>query len=880
MTLTPGSRLGQYEIVSSLGAGGMGEVYRARDHALGRDVAVKVLRMAFAEDPERRARLEREARVLASLNHPHIATIHGLAESTSGPALVLELVDGPTLQDRLVSGPLPLADALGFARQIADALEAAHHQGIVHRDLKPGNVKIRSDGTIKVLDFGIAKILNPSDSARAPDMPTLTETGPGVLIGTAAYMSPEQARGLEVTRQSDVWAFGAMLFEMLTGKRAFAGTTTSDVLAEILRGTLDLKALPAGTPPAIVRLVRRCLEREPKARLHDIGDARLEIEDAERALDAEPSVGASAAARPADGRWSRRALVIAAATVAVAMVAFAAYLWQSRAEDPVRQEVRLQMSPPAGMRFVSVPAISPDGRQIAFVAVPEAGGDARLFARPLAAPSATELAGTAGAAYPFWSPNSRFVAFFADGQLKRVAVEGGNPIVVSPASAGRGGLWLDDDTIVFAATPFSALVRVNAAGGLPTPFTTLAADETGHRFPQWVSARQLLYFSVNRTPEKSGTRLIEINDPDRAIEIMAGNGVGEYVNGVFVFIRGRAGVYSVLTQPMTLPGGQLTGEPVEIGRTRVSETMGRAVMATSPAGVLALIPPSDGIGQFTWISRDGRVLESVGAPAAQLGVELSPDGQQVATFRDGEIWTANLARPVPARVTRTGINRHPIWSPDGLRIASLFQGRGIGTFDLVTTAIASGDVETLRQGPNTVKPSGWAQDGRLVWIEGDPGGKSVSIWTKSPSGEVAPVLRDGARNLEARVSPDGRWIAYATDRSGRFEIEVRPFLRPGPAYPVSTEGGGYPRWRSDGRELYFLSPGGHLMMASFSADTSPRIGTPSALFETRLVAHPDRGNFAAYEYDVAADGSRFLVNRLISPPDNSMTVIVDWNPPR
>jgi eukaryotic-like serine/threonine-protein kinase len=506
--------------------------------------------------------------------------------------------------------------------------------------------------------------------------------------------------------------------------------------------------------------------------------------------------------------------------------------------------------------------------------------DGRSPSSPFAAPSATELTGTSGAAYPFWSANSRFVGFFADGQMKRVAVAGGSPVVICAASAGRGGLWLDDDTILFAATPFSPLVRVNAAGGLPTPFTTLAADETGHRFPQRVSERQLLYFSVNRTPEKSGTRLIDINDPDRAIEIMAGNGVGEYVNGVFVFIRGRAGVYSLLAQPMTLPGGQLTGEPVEIGRTRVSETMGRAVMATSPAGVLAMIPPSEGVGQFTWISRDGRVLESVGAPAAQFGVELSPDGQQVATFRDNEIWTANLARPVPARVTRSGINRHPIWSPDGLRIASLFQGRGIGTFDLVTTAIASGEVETVRQGQNLVKPMAWMQDGRMVWTEGDPGGKSASIWTRSTSGEVAPVLRDGAQNFEARVSPDRRWIAYATDRSGRFEIEVRAFPQPGPAYPVSTEGGGYPRWRSDGRELYFLSPSGHLMMASFSAETPPRIGTPSALFETRLVAHPDRGNFAAYEYDVAPDGARFLVNRLIAPAENSMTIVVDWNPPR
>ena len=486
--------------------------------------------------------------------------------------------------------------------------------------------------------------------------------------------------------------------------------------------------------------------------------------------------------------------------IAVATLALAAYLFSLRSEDST-QEVRLQMLPPSGMRFVSVPAVSPDGQQMVFAAAPAAGGLARLWLRPLAAAAATELPGTIGASYPFWSANSRAVGFFADGQLKRVAVAGGNPVIVCDASAGRGGLWLDDDTIVFAPTAASPLVRVNAAGGPPAPFTELAEDETSHRFPHRLPGRQLLYFSVNRTPEKSGTRLITIGDPRQAMTLIPTRGAAEYVKGFLVFVPwATGGPFPVLAQRMTLPGGQLTGEPIEIGQTRISETLGRQVMATAPAGVIATLGPVEAIGQFTWISRDGRQLETVGEPARQLGVELSADGQLVATLRSGEIWATNLARPVPTRVTRGGNSRHPIWSPDGARILALFQGRGGVAFDLVITSVATGGVEVLRQAANLAKPMGWMRDGRIVWIEGASGG-AQSIWTMPANGQPVLVLGDGAQTVEARVSPNGRWIAYASDRSGRFEIEVRSFPEPGQRYPVSVEGGGYPRWRADGREV-------------------------------------------------------------------------------
>ena len=389
----------------------MGEVYRAHDSTLGRDVALKVLPERFAGNPERLARFDREARLLASVNHPNIATIHGVARSESGPVLVLELIDGQTLQDRLDVGPLSLNEALHISKQLADALEAAHERGIVHRNLKPANIKIRSDGTVKVLDFGIAKLLGSGNPEGEASGATVTETDVGVAIGTPTYMSPEQARGAEVTRQSDVWAFGAVLFEMLTGRVAFSGPTPSDVFASILHRTPDWSTLPPTTPAAITRLLKRCLEREPRARLHDIGDARIEIEDAERTLrDGEQAP--VRAERDDATRWSGRR-VGWAAVISLATLGLAVYLWSSRSED-AHQEIRLQLAPPTGTRFVSAPAVSPDGRQIVFATVPDAGGDVRLWLRPLSASAATELPGTMGASYPFWSADSRSIGFFAD----------------------------------------------------------------------------------------------------------------------------------------------------------------------------------------------------------------------------------------------------------------------------------------------------------------------------------------------------------------------------------------------------------------------------------------------------------------------------------
>ena len=505
-SLNPGDRLGPYEVLAPIGAGGMGEVYRAHDSTLGRDVALKVLPERFAGNPERLARFDREARLLASVNHPNIATIHGVARSESGPVLVLELIDGQTLQDRLDVGPLPLSEALRISKQLADALEAAHERGIVHRDLKPANIKIRSDGTVKVLDFGIAKLLGSGEPAddrvgcdRHRDRPWRrhrhadlheSRTGP-------------RGRGHASIRCMGVRC-GAVRDAHWHSAR-FPVRLPSDVLAGILQRTPDWSALPPTTPAAITRLLKRCLERDPTR--SSPRHRRCSPRDRRRGTDT-----ARRGASPNSSRARRRVTLVTTTRgmgrdrSALATLALAIYLWSSRSED-ARQEVRLQLAPPTGTRFVSAPAVSPDGRQMVFATVPEAGGDVRLWLRPLSASAATELPGTLGASYPFWSADGRSIAFFAGGRLKRVAATGGNPVIVCDAEAGRGGLWLEDDTIVFAPTAFSPLMRVNAAGGEPATWTTLQDDETGHRFPQRLPNRQLLYFSVNRTPLQSGTRL-------------------------------------------------------------------------------------------------------------------------------------------------------------------------------------------------------------------------------------------------------------------------------------------------------------------------------------------------------------------------------------
>jgi Tol biopolymer transport system component len=616
--------------------------------------------------------------------------------------------------------------------------------------------------------------------------------------------------------------------------------------------------------------------------VRDIGDARLDLEDALETLsdDGKPRATPPSPERAEARRAPSRAVLAAGSLIVLLAVATLAYVLAMRREPVRAAEVRLQIPPPPGTRFVSVPALSPDGLQLAFVAVAQQGGPSQLWLRRLAASEPRLLPGTNGASYPFWSADSRSLAFFADQALKRLDIAGGAPIVITSAPVGRGGLWLDDDTIIFAPSQFSPLLRVSATGGTPTAVTKLTDDESGHRFPQRLPGRHLLYFTANKTPDKSGTRLIALDDPDRPVNVFPGAAVAEYASGFLLSTQGQGSAQRLVAQRLSLPAGQLIGRPVDLGSIRISETFGRTVVTATANGAIAFWSQTEAIGQFTWLARDGRVLSTVGSPEPQLGVELSPDGRDLATSRAGDVWTIDLERPAANRVTR-GNNRHPIWSPDGSQVITTYQGRGIGTFDLDVTSIGAGGSRALLESTFNVKPLGITRDNELL-VFGRSVDRSLArdivIMRLSDPKATKPFLSDGAQNLEARLSPDSQWIAYATDRSGRFEVEVQRFTVPGPRYGVSLQGGGHPRWRADGRELYFVSADSRLMAVAFTPGTPPVLSAPLALFEVNLVAHPDRANFAAYEYDVSKDGSRFLVNRLVSPPDMSMTIIINWSP--
>ena len=873
-SLAPGTRLGRHEIVALMDAGGMGEVYRAHDVELGRAVAIKTLPAAFAEHPDRLRRFELEARATAALNHPNILAVYDVGRHGRTPYIVSELLEGQSLRARLDGAALPLRTAIEFGVQIAEGLAAAHHKGIVHRDLKPENIFVTPDERLKILDFGLAKLV---------DLDSVTLTAPpqteiGVVLGTVGYLSPEQASGLPADQRSDIFSVGAILFEMVTHRRAFARATAAQTLTAVLEDDPTASiANGAGPSSRVMNLVRRCLDKSPERRLqsardlalvlsNELTDARLESEDTEHPLTARANQTRSWFARWPASAWLALLLLIG--------VGSGSAFYLSRADGTNLSDVRLQLPPPPGMRFVSVPAVSPDGRYVAFVATRSTLEAATLWLRPLSSDRATELAGTERATFPFWSHDSRFVAFFADASLKRVAREGGDILVICDASAGRGGLWLEDGTIVFAPTAFSPLNQVSGRGGQPVPFTKLLENEYSHRFPRQVANRRIVYFSSSRPPGESGARLIDLDDPLRALAFHGSEGAAEYLSG-FLLVVEDAAAPQIVARRMSPHDGQLSGEPIVIAATSLSDVSGRYVMSASPAGVIATLGPDAPVGQFTWIARDGRVLESVSAPATQFGVETSPDAQRVVTTRDGELWTMSFSRPVP---TRVGKGRHPMWSPDGERVVN-YQETGGGTFSVVATSAINGTSETIHQDTYSIRPTGWLNGGRLVWVRYLPDGPS-EIWAKPPNGKPELILQNGARITEARVSPDGRWLAYATNRSGRFEIEVQGLGAGEKSHPVSVDGGGYPRWRKDGRELYYLSPEGRMMAVVFTPGTTPTIGAPASLFEAGVFAHVNRGVGAEFEYDVNADGSRFLINRVVVPADPSMTIIVNWTPPR
>jgi serine/threonine protein kinase/Tol biopolymer transport system component len=872
-----GSQIGPYEIVALIGQGGMGEVYRAHDTKLNRDVALKVLPAEFASDPERMARFKREAQLLASLNHPNIAAIYGLEESGGVSALVMELAEGPTLADLVgASGRSPeLNEVLNIARQIAEALEAAHEKGIIHRDLKPANVKVTPEGAVKVLDFGLAKALEgEAAAAEVSQSPTLSiaATKAGVILGTAAYMSPEQARGSGVDKRCDIWSFGVVLFEMLTGKKLFVGETISDTLAAVLRADVDWSMLPSA-PASIRALLHRCLTKDRKQRLQAIGEARIAISE----YLANPA-GATGSGTASDaGRHKLRdnlgwgiAIVCLIAVLVMGVIHFR----QVSAEEP---EMRFEVMTPSTSEPTSL-AISPDGRHLAFVGSSE--GQQRLWLRPLDAVTARPLAGTEGAKHPFWSPDSRSIGFFTDDKLKRIDIAGGLPQVLTSAPRGQGGAWNSDGVIVFTPSAADPLYRVSCAGGDPVAITRLLPRQECHKSPQFLpDRRHLLFFAGGLDP---AIYLGSLDSVEIRRLIPADTTAAYAPPGHLLFMRQG----TLFAQRFDAAHGELAGDPIPVADSVAFDSaFNIGGFSVSETGML-VYRTAGGANQrrLAWVDRSGREIATLGAmdENSLQNPELSPDGRRVAVNRtvqgNTDVWLIDVARGVPSRFTfDAAIDLFPVWSPDGSRI--FFGSNRKGSFDLYQKASSgAGGDELLLESSLNKFPQDWSPNGRFI-LYGQLDPKTASDqWVLPIFGERKPFpfVNANFEEQNGQFSPGGQWVAYQSNESGSYEVYVQPFPGPGGKWQVSNSGGVAPRWRRNGKELFYIAPGGKLMAVPIqSAGQLLEAGAPVALFQTRIVGGSQGRE--RQQYAVAPDGQRFLINITADESTASpITIVTNW----
>ena len=889
MSLETGTRLGPYEIVSTIGAGGMGEVYRARDSKLNRDVALKLLPSAFAGDAERMARFEREAQLLASLNHPNIAAIYGLEESVGQRAIVMELVDG-----REVAGPLPVAEALRIARQIAEAIEFAHDKGVVHRDLKPANIRLTPDGAVKVLDFGLAKALEVADESswetRLANSPTmsLAATHVGVVLGTAAYMSPEQAKGRPVDRRADVWAFGVVVYEMLTGKRLFGGETVSETLASVMKEPFSLDALPADTPRRIRTLLARCLDRDLRRRLQSIGEARIAIEDVIAGIGQDDS--AVTLVPRQRGSW----MTWLAWTVPVLAMIAAAFWVGSRWNESagaVPPVMRFTVLPPEGTTFNTNNAsgphqtISPDGRYIAFVTIPAGsgiGGRGTLWVRALDSLVAQRLDRTEGATYPFWSPDSQQLAFFADGQLKRISVAGGAPLVVCAAEGAEGGTWFQADgaegVIVFAGGPAGPLLRVPARGGISTAVTKLAQGETNHVFPQFLPDGRLLYSSRG---DKAAVWVQNLGSDERERVMDAATRAVYSHPGLLLYVRDGV----LLANRFNLDTLALDGEPVAVAQNvRNAAAASRSAFSVSSTGVLVFRGGTlaDSV-RIRWYERGGQRGDLVHADAGDFSnLELSPDGKYLAVVvgsGESDLWIKDLSSGAFQRVTSApGAETQEVWSPDSRRLA-FAAAKGLSY-----TVVGSGVVAAVPGGEGPYLLEQWTPDGKYLLTRRQGKGPLSLLPAPSPdvttaaagstaSPQPQPIFTAAYDVDHFRVSPNGKWVSYTSIESGRPEVMVASFPSFSNRKQISIDRAAQPQWRADGRELFFH---GDLSMMAVDVDPDTlKTGRPHELFKT----NPTVMSLQVYQYAATPDGQRFVVREPaegISTSAEPLYVVSNW----
>ncbi len=906
-----GTTLKHFRITAELGAGGMGEVYRAEDTNLGREVAIKILPDDLATDPGRIARFEREARALASVVDPGIAAVHEIGEADGARFIVMELVPGETLAERLARGPLPVTEALELAVGTAQALQTAHAAGIVHRDLKPANLKPTADGGIKVLDFGLARILAGEDEP-APERAAETATreadltGTGLIVGTAAYMSPEQVRGADVDARTDIWALGCVLFEMLSGRRPFAGATPQECLAAILAEEPRWDELPADLPPAVARVLRRCLRKDPAERFHHVADVRIALQDAGEA-GAAASPPAGAADPSARRRPRRRRLLAIAIPLAAVLAGLGLGLALRGGEATSGPSVHAAIAPPAGTSFELHPvfpgpvAVSADGASLVFAAKAP-GEPARLWVRRLAEAEAAPLAGTEGATYPFWSPDGRSVAYVVDGRLERIAVAGGPPISLTDTRMSNGGAWSAGDVILAAAADGS-IHRVPAGGGESRPVTTVdrEAGEVRHVHPRFLpDGDHFLFLAFHREIRDGGSQPVMLaslsGEPPR--EVMRSVSLVEYGDGHLWYLRDGV----LMARPFDPERGELTGPAIPVGEGAIESAWAAAIgggyFSVSGAGVIAYHARGTATreSRLAWYGRDGTLLGEIGRPRHQYHVSLSPDGSRAILqvespdVRGWDLWAYDLGPGRLSRVTFRPNSAVPVWAPDGERIA--FDSDRSGDLEIYLKTLGRDDAaplmpdgisayggEALAEGARVrgAFPLDWSPDGRRLVYCTMYEGRRPDLWVVDleQRDRPLPLQQSPFSEEDAAISPDGRWLAYTSDASERYEIYVTRFPRGGRARQVSIDGGIRPEWNPQGGELFFLSPDYNLMSVPLSEQGDDLVPGPvEPLFRVQgryhVLAEPG-------VYAVAPGGDRFLINRLVEPDSPSLiNLIVGW----
>jgi serine/threonine protein kinase len=891
MSLTSGTRIGPYEVISAAGAGGMGEVYRARDTRLDRTVAIKILPAHLSSNPEAKQRLDREARAISSLNHPNICTLYDIGHQDGMDYLVMEFLEGQTLADRLAKGPLPLDQVMKHGIEICEGLEKAHKTGVTHRDLKPGNIMLTKSGA-KLMDFGLAK----ATSASTPPASSLTMTisGPsaeqpltarGTLVGTFQYMSPEQLEGKEADARSDIFALGAVLYEMATGKRAFDGKTTASVIAAVLeRDPAPISTVQPMSPPALDRVVKTCLAKEPEARLQTVHDVRLQLEWIKEGYGLVVSSSVRHKAWPERTAWMLGLVLLCT----LALVVAGRYRAPSSG-DPVRFSV----NPPekaffSGPPNITVPvpqfALSPDGRDLVFVAN-SSGADPVIWLRSIDQVTAHPLPGTERAQIPFWSPDSRWIGFFAEGKLKKIPVAGGPVQVLTDVADAFGGAWGADDSIIFAKLS-SAIFRVSSGGGIVTVVTKVETIMKAHRWPQFLpDGRHFLFHVQGGDPEHRGLYAGSLDGGIQKFLLHSESSAVYASPGYLLYVDGD----TLLGQAFDAARLEVRGEPFT-----VAEHVGRSTgfnigASTSGTGMLAYAAAILHRGRLTWFDRAGNSLDSVGVEGDYSDFRLSRDGQTLAVSLvdpkawNPDIWLIDLVRGGPSRFTfGSALNAAPVWSPDGARIVFRTNRNGMTEW-YAKSAGGGGNEEAVLtnetqhaagiDSPNLVC-SDWSPDGRYVIGSVPQQSTGDDLWLIPLGGDKKPFkfLGPPSDQIHGNFSPDGRFVAYTSNESGRFQVYVQTFPLSDRKWQVSTDGGYEPRWRGDGREIYYLSEDRKLM--AVSVGTGPSFAVPKVLFQTRV---PEGVTSRHTHYVPSSDGQRFLINTQTGDAlPNPITVVLNW----